>query len=746
MKNSARVLSNRGKFFEPKRKKGFKLCFLLTLLLVILSSPKIALASISDCTATVTPTVVNINAIYSFDFFITNNDSGNSISWVQLTRPSVNFNVPGGGETITLSSVGIGAGSGADVSTPQVSVGDTPASSANWTVHVSDDPDGLNPTTCTGSLGTSIIDPDKIVTISNVVISNVTDSSATVSWETSTEASSEIDYGKTNSYGLVQTDSNQSMSHSFTLNSLDSNSTYHFDIKASNVNGTIDFGDNTFVTAVKGSTTVSEPQVVTKTVNVTPSPSPTPTPDIRPPTVVLNTDLSKPFSQAPQISGSAKDDTGVSKIEYSLDGGQNWLPVDNISAAGKKSTNFSNLIPSLDDGNYSLIIRAFDTSNNIGMTKKETLVIDRLPPEVSGILLSSGPQVVSPRADGSIVVLAGQTLKITLSTVGGPTSIDIFLDNTEKLDSYKFSLIKNTDNGLWSGNISLKNEGTYQLRFSAIDGAGNRTDRNLNKVILVGKGQITGPQGVIPNAKITVYYQEPVSKQWVVWDATPYSQNNPEASAINGDYGFYLPPGKYYLNMEAPGFVSQNSEFFELKSPTAINANFSVKPLKLLFSLGPIKIYYPDFSTLSVRFENNLPEPEVSVNPLLDKPLPFFNFQNQFRSDSLNGKPGVLVFLNTWSPSSFNQIAVLDKFAKNSQFNTVIIVEGEKSSIVNVFQKRGGYTVKMVSDPDASLAKVFSLNSLPATYFLDRKGMVKSIASGILNEDELANTLVNITQ
>jgi hypothetical protein len=50
------------------------------------------------------------------------------------------------------------------------------------------------------------------------------------------------------------------------------------------------------------------------------------------------------------------------------------------------------------------------------------------------------------------------------------------------------------------------------------------------------------------------------------------------------------------------------------------------------------------------------------------------------------------------------------------------------------------------ADPDATLAVPYNLSSLPVHYFLDRKGVVKKVVYGALSEEELANTLINISQ
>lgn len=740
------------------------LLFLAIITIALFFSPKNAFAKLSNCTVTLDTPIVDINSTTSVIFETTNTDNNyGRMLWVSITAPITvppsDFTIENQGSSQSFSGFDAGVNSPLDEKITVVAGANT-VHSSDWLVQVSDDPNGADPTTCDGDSGMQIIDPSTYQPpqLSGVTISNVTDTSVTLSFTTNRDATVELDYGKSD-YGQSQTESSPTSSHSFNLSSLTANTTYQFMIKATNDNGETD-GSGNFTTAATPYVT-SAPQVIntvttttvtTTTVKtLTPTPTPTPVPDTTPPSVYVSTDFSKPFVQSPPISGRATDNKQVAKMDYSLDGGHNFLPMDSLSGAGTAATTFSFIPAPLDDGNYQVVVRGIDSSGNIGTSKTYTLVIDRLPPQASGVLFSLGPQIVNPRSDGTVVALAGQPLKITLSDVGGSTGAAILAVNLSNKDDYQtFNLSKDSDNGLWSGAFSLKT-GNYQLVFNAIDGASNRTTRNLNKVMVVANGKLSGQNNEVANGKITVYYQEPVTDTWAVWDGAAYSQNNPQITDGNGNYSLFLPPGKYYLHVEAPGFKTSDTEFFTIDTPKPINANFTLSPLKLLFALGPIKIYLPDFSTLSVPFVNNVPTAATqSTNELIGQSTPFFSLsvsgQNSFTSDSLTGKPTVLTFLNTWSPSSTEQISILDKFAQNKDFNSAVIVEGEKVSKVYVFQKRGGYSLPIFADPDATLAIPYNLSFLPVHYFLDRKGVVQKVIYGALNEEELANTLINISQ
>ncbi len=97
---------------------------------------------------------------------------------------------------------------------------------------------------------TSLTDPMDLATvpsISNVSITSVDATSATITWTTDVPAYSQIDYGTSNAYGSVtETSIDYSTSHQATISGLVPNSTYHFRVKSKEAVG--NFGVSTDLT------------------------------------------------------------------------------------------------------------------------------------------------------------------------------------------------------------------------------------------------------------------------------------------------------------------------------------------------------------------------------------------------------------------------------------------------------------------------------------------------------------------
>ncbi|MBV8905552.1 MAG: fibronectin type III domain-containing protein [Acidobacteriia bacterium] len=76
--------------------------------------------------------------------------------------------------------------------------------------------------------------------ISNVAATNITNSSATITWTTSQPASSEVEYGPSDWYSAVSTfNANRVTSHSVSLTGLTPNTVYNYAALSQNKSGAV---------------------------------------------------------------------------------------------------------------------------------------------------------------------------------------------------------------------------------------------------------------------------------------------------------------------------------------------------------------------------------------------------------------------------------------------------------------------------------------------------------------------------
>ncbi|NLX53406.1 MAG: hypothetical protein GXY72_15035 [Deltaproteobacteria bacterium] len=100
------------------------------------------------------------------------------------------------------------------------------------------------------------VDPE----ISNISVSDVTSTSAKISWATDQPTQGAVQYGTTTSYGSAASDAVENTAHSLTLAGLSPATTYHFRIAAASSNGTTIYsGDSAFKTSGKIDITITSP-------------------------------------------------------------------------------------------------------------------------------------------------------------------------------------------------------------------------------------------------------------------------------------------------------------------------------------------------------------------------------------------------------------------------------------------------------------------------------------------------------
>lgn len=444
----------------------------VALVILLLGLPKSIQAQNASCTAYGPPS--NMLPGSTEDVTVTVSNSGSSnIVWIKITVPSANFTINShsiSGWTVSQSSSQLTITGNSLNSSRSSTFGfsltaaNTTAASANWSILVSDNADGSQPNACSNTVSTSISTPAEANSISDIVISDISSSQAKITWTTNNSSDSVVLYGKTTDYGSTKSDSTLTTSHSQTLTGLDVNTTYHFNIQSTDSNSsTAESGDNTFATAVAGSTTTT---TVTVTVTATPSPA---TDKTAPRVLITNFDFSKIYSGNVEIKGEAFDISGISKVEYSLDGSKTWQIVPNITGLGSTTLGFS-LTPQITaDGLHVFLFRATDKSGNVGLSEKNNLITDKTGPAIEVSTDLSKPFEKSPLVTGRTSDSSG-VVKVEYSKDGGQNWLPVEILKANQVE--------------FSFNPELTFDGNYDLKVRSTDSVGNPTQTgNLTLII-----------------------------------------------------------------------------------------------------------------------------------------------------------------------------------------------------------------------------------------------------------------------
>ena len=81
----------------------------------------------------------------------------------------------------------------------------------------------------------------------------------------------------------------------------------------------------------------------------------------------------------------------------------------------------------------------------------------------------------------------------------------------------------------------------------------------------------------IPGAIVSLFWLNPETKQYELWPAKEYQQENPQTTDVRGTYSFLVPEGYYYLKVEAPGYLPYDGKSFQIKEGSGVHVNIELK-------------------------------------------------------------------------------------------------------------------------------------------------------------------------
>jgi hypothetical protein len=746
-----------------------RLAVIVVLMLALL--PRSVSYADTGCSASISPTSAVPTSNGTYTVSVTNNGS-TDVQWIDITV-SANFRYGGNyiydwagadhgdGATLTNNTLGQGQTANFDVA---ATAGLRTGADNTWVVQVSDDPGGANAVTCSGNLNVAISGHPPTSGaggVSNVMVTNITTSSVTVTWDSDNATTALVYYGKTSDYDKTSGyNANMDTSHSVTLTGLSAGTAYHYQVAGDDGGGGFAFSDdNTFLTAAApvnsgggggSGTGGSNGSGVGAGINGAPS-------ETVAPTVAISGDFSKPFKAAPVINGTAADNVAVAKVEYSVDGGKNWVAVDKltpgttVAGKGKKKTTvtsnaqvtfqFTPIL--LEDGNFRVMARATDSSGNQATTAPVTVVIDRLPPRFGASLVTIGAQVVEPAENGALVLPAGEDFRMSVSMVGGTVTAGVRARLAGEPDRM-FALTRLDGSGLWNGVLNFAKAGQYQLTGEAIDGAGNRESRVLATVQVMPPVQLVGNSGLAKKAVATLYYLNASDHSWKVWDAAAYGQKNPQPMNNKSALSLIVPAGTYYLKLVVPGAPDTLTRSFTVNRTTPLSGAVHLAEWARL-KLGPVSIPLP---WTSLERAPITPLASGAGSSAVGSRLPLVRLPTTSGGNvspvDWYGKPTVLAAIATWAPNVSDELDELSKLRSNTDINVVVLAQQQQAETVAAYLDIAGRSLEGVADPDGLLSGTLTTPGIPVLYFVDRHGIIKKVMVGSRSANEILTNLSHL--
>ena len=160
--------------------------------------------------------------------------------------------------------------------------------------------------------------------------------------------------------------------------------------------------------------------------------------------------------------------------------------------------------------------------------------------------------------------------------------------------------------------------------------------------------------------------------------------------------------------------------------------------------IGSFNLSLPSFSVQTIELGNTVDSQKTQAG-LIGKPAPDFSLENsdggKTSTVGLLGKPTVLSFSSSWVPTSSEQTEALSKLQANKDINVVVAAIGEKLARLKAYSAISGSNLIWTADPDSILMAGFNPQAQPTHLFIDRKGVIQKIISGVLSEKELTDNL-----
>jgi hypothetical protein len=159
-------------------------------------------------------------------------------------------------------------------------------------------------------------------------------------------------------------------------------------------------------------------------------------------------------------------------------------------------------------------------------------------------------------------------------------SLEKSISVEKKLVLVEFEYKDDDRDGIWEAVVQMpKVEGEYEI-ITVID------YENVKKAVKLIA--VIDPEGYvyekyddkeirIPGAVVSLFWLNPETKKYELWPANEYSQKNPQITDVTGRYAFLVPPGYYYLKVEAPDYLPYIGKPFYVKEGSAVHFNIELK-------------------------------------------------------------------------------------------------------------------------------------------------------------------------
>ncbi|MBI1759771.1 MAG: TlpA family protein disulfide reductase [Actinobacteria bacterium] len=145
--------------------------------------------------------------------------------------------------------------------------------------------------------------------------------------------------------------------------------------------------------------------------------------------------------------------------------------------------------------------------------------------------------------------------------------------------------------------------------------------------------------------------------------------------------------------------------------------------------------------------------PVTGAAPTVGKPAPDFTATavdgTPVSLSSFRGRAVWLTFGASWCAACRAEAPDIEAAYRRTQADGVVVLAvsiSESTADVRGFADRAGLTFPQVADPDTRIASAYRVGGIPAHFFIDRHGVLRSMRTGSLSPDGMDGALVEISR
>ena len=340
---------------------------------------------------------------------ITAPTSGATVSGTTSVTATASDNVGVAGVQFKLDGVNLGT---EDTTSPYSSSWDTTTATNGSHTLTAVARDAAGNTTTSNSVSVTVNNDKTAPVISNIVLSGISSTGATIAWSTNEASDSQVEFGITTSYGQT-TNPNLSLvtSHTVALTSLSANTFYYFRVKSKDAAG------NLTTSAGQTFATTNAPDITAPIVSIT---APTSGATVSG-TITLSATASDPVV-SDQVT------SGLSNVVFKIDG-------TTIGTDTAAPYTYALDTTALSNGTHTLTARATDGANNLSTIFSINVNVSNSVPSPAPVTPTLSV-ALSATPDSGAASLSGVALSATLSgTATGTSNFYFYCDRNDTTTS-----------------------------------------------------------------------------------------------------------------------------------------------------------------------------------------------------------------------------------------------------------------------------------------------------------------------